>query len=400
MARKRGYKKKNKIKEDTNQITVKESTRNQSKQSNGKASSSRDCYCMCDLIYPFTFLFFFYYFHFSFILFLLFQVFWDYENCPCPMSAKVSGLIKEVKTTIDDTLGRTLSKRINLYAPMHRVHDKTRGDLIDCGVILMDVATKRKQESVDKRIIADIGIWAADLAFAGLFLFIYLFIFCFIFQTLFFVLPNLRGLGVVGLFLFGFYFCFCEYIQTHPNINNNSGEIGIIALISGDSDFGYILSQLRDRSYISKILLFTSSNAKDSLTIHGDFVYRMFFPLSGRDNPFSLQNQELIESRSFIRARDDEEYVEQNSRREEYYGKNDNYYENRGYYRSGGKNRSHYHSNQQRGFSNAGHGHQSHGPQRRTQIDLVKVRGEIKTRSHSPDRYLLNLFFVVLFYQN
>ena len=109
------------------------------------------------------------------------KVFWDYENCPCPMSAKVSSLIKEIKQTIDDTLGQTLTKKINLYAPMNRVHDKTRGDLLDCGVVLMDVATKRKQESVDKRIIADIGLWAADLAFASLVndSFLCCFFFCF-----------------------------------------------------------------------------------------------------------------------------------------------------------------------------------------------------------------------------
>jgi len=95
----------------------------------------------------------------------------------------------------------------------------------------MDVATKNKLESVDKRIIADIGVFAADLA--------------------------------------------------------HSNEVGIIVLISGDSDFGYILSRLRDRSYISKILLFTQQHTRNTLDMHADKVFRVFFPLSSNDNPFS-----------------------------------------------------------------------------------------------------------------
>ena len=47
---------------------------------------------------------------------------------------------------------------------MQRLHQKTREDATDLGILMMDVASKRKQESVDKRIIADIGIFAADLA--------------------------------------------------------------------------------------------------------------------------------------------------------------------------------------------------------------------------------------------
>ena len=35
---------------------------------------------------------------------------------------------------------------------------KKREDFSDSGVLLMDVASKSKQESVDKRIIADIGL--------------------------------------------------------------------------------------------------------------------------------------------------------------------------------------------------------------------------------------------------
>jgi len=158
-------------------------------------------------------------------------VFWDYENCPCPMSTRVSDLVKLIKDTVDNYLEKKLTKRIQLYASINRLHHNTRADFLDSGVLLMDVATKNKLESVDKRIIADIGVFAADLA--------------------------------------------------------HSNEVGIIVLISGDSDFGYILSRLRDRSYISKILLFTQQHTRNTLDMHADKVFRVFFPLSSNDNPFS-----------------------------------------------------------------------------------------------------------------
>ena len=75
--------------------------------------------------------------------------------------------MKRIKDALDINLREKLTKRILLYGRADQLHPKTREELTDCGVQVMDVPSKRKQESVDKRIIADIGLLAADLANAG-----------------------------------------------------------------------------------------------------------------------------------------------------------------------------------------------------------------------------------------
>lgn len=117
---------------------------------------------------------------------------------------------------------------------MNRIHEKVRSDCTDLGLLMMDVPSKRKQESVDKRIIADIGLCAADLA--------------------------------------------------------QSTDTGILVLISGDSDYGYILSRLRNRSYIKHILVFGNNLTKDTLKMHADKFFSLFYYLSPFENPFSMQN--------------------------------------------------------------------------------------------------------------
>merc|ERR1711933_427300 len=75
-------------------------------------------------------------------------VFWDYENCPCPMSTKMAQLTFDIKRRLDPFLGKKVNKRIQLYCPMQRLHEKTRTNASDLGILMMDVASKRKQESV------------------------------------------------------------------------------------------------------------------------------------------------------------------------------------------------------------------------------------------------------------
>eukprot|EP00486_Rosalina_sp_Unknown_P004599 CAMPEP_0201574894 /NCGR_PEP_ID=MMETSP0190_2-20130828/19688_1 /ASSEMBLY_ACC=CAM_ASM_000263 /TAXON_ID=37353 /ORGANISM="Rosalina sp." /LENGTH=462 /DNA_ID=CAMNT_0048003783 /DNA_START=180 /DNA_END=1569 /DNA_ORIENTATION=- len=168
-------------------------------------------------------------------------VFWDYENCPCPMSTKIATLTYDIKRRIDHFLGKKLNKRIQLYCPMQRLHQKTRENATDLGVLMMDVASKRKQESVDKRIIADIGLFAAELA------------------------------------------------------ESKGNDIGHIVLVSGDSDYGYILARLRDKSYIGKVILFINDYTKETLTQHADFTHCLFSSnLARKENPFSDYNQRKI----------------------------------------------------------------------------------------------------------
>ncbi|ETO03820.1 hypothetical protein RFI_33582, partial [Reticulomyxa filosa] len=130
---------------------------------------------------------------------------------------------------------------ILLYCAADRLHLKSREDLTDSGVRVMDVPTKRKQESVDKQIIADIALHAADLA--------------------------------------------------------ERRQSGAICLISDDSDFGYVLSRLRNRPQINRIILITKTGRiKESLTAHVDFVIQTFQHLNYFENPFSERNQRYLTS--------------------------------------------------------------------------------------------------------
>ena len=124
---------------------------------------------------------------------------------------------------------------------MNKLHPKRRENATDLGILMMDVASKRKQESVDKRIIADIGLFAAELA------------------------------------------------------ESKGNDIGHIVLVSGDSDYGYILARLRDKSYIGKVMLFINDYTKETLKHHADYTYVLFDAnLSRKDNPFSEYNQRKI----------------------------------------------------------------------------------------------------------
>ena len=37
-------------------------------------------------------------------------VFWDYENCPCPMSTKIGTVVYDIKRKIDHFLGKKVNK--------------------------------------------------------------------------------------------------------------------------------------------------------------------------------------------------------------------------------------------------------------------------------------------------
>ena len=126
---------------------------------------------------------------------------------------------------------------------MQRLHQRTRENATDLGILTMDVASKRKQESVDKRIIADIGLFACDLA------------------------------------------------------ETNGNEIGHIVLVSGDSDYGYVLARLKDKPYIDKIMIFMNDFTKETLIQHADYTHCLFHSnLSDAENPFSKYNQRKIPS--------------------------------------------------------------------------------------------------------
>ena len=123
---------------------------------------------------------------------------------------------------------------MNIWCNPKRLHQRTRENASDLGILMMDVASKRKQESVDKRIIADIGLFAAEWA------------------------------------------------------ESKGNDIG-------DSDYGYILARLRDKAYIGKIIIFINDYTKETLIQHADFTHCLFQSnLTRKENPFSDFNQRKI----------------------------------------------------------------------------------------------------------
>jgi len=119
-----------------------------------------------------------------------------------------------------------LNKDVRLYAPSHLIRCKRK--LEECGVQVIDVVTDKK-ERIDKRIIAHIGLFAADMAYEH--------------------------------------------------------KRGVIALVSKDSDYCYMLSRLSGRTYISKILIFTSDEG-DTLNLCADKVFPIVIPNPKPNNRF------------------------------------------------------------------------------------------------------------------
>ena len=66
-------------------------------------------------------------------------------------------------------------------------------------------------------------------------------------------------------------------------------------MVSGDSDYGYVLSRVRDRKYVGKIIMFINEYTKETLTCHADKTFCIFQSnLTRKENPFSEHNQRKI----------------------------------------------------------------------------------------------------------
>ena len=138
-------------------------------------------------------------------------VYWDYENCPIPFSVKVNAIKKHIESKICESLNRDkLPIDIKCYLPPpnnHHVHvsRKTKEEMQHCGIEIYQIPSL-KREAVDKRIIADIAL---DL-----------------------------------------------YEWKGKSINS-------IALISGDKDYSYLLSKIKNKPEIKKSFLFIFEHSQE-----------------------------------------------------------------------------------------------------------------------------------------
>jgi len=148
------------------------------------------------------------------------HVFWDYENCPKPSDRK----FEEAYVAIRDTLESiNLSMRgLNIYCDEEVMEKGSRQTLNDLGCSVINpskiIGSTKKKETSDLRIAVDISMYAFD------------------------------------------------------NVCNP--DKCAIVLITSDSDFGHLLSQMRSRSF--DIVLICAKGVPERLTVHAMRCIRMY----------------------------------------------------------------------------------------------------------------------------
>lgn len=148
------------------------------------------------------------------------HVFWDYENCQKPIDKTFEETYVAVRDTLEDI---NFSMRgLNIYgdeALMERGGRQTLNDL-GCSVVNPSkvVGNIKKKETSDIRIAVDISMYAFD--------------------------------------------------------NASNPEKCAIVLVTSDSDFGHLLSQMRSRSF--EIILICTKSAPERLTVHANRCIRMY----------------------------------------------------------------------------------------------------------------------------
>ena len=148
------------------------------------------------------------------------HVFWDYENCQKPSDKK----FEEAYVAIRDTLESiNLSMRgLNIYCDEDLMERGSRQTLNDLGCSVINpskvVGSTKKKDTSDLRIAVDISMYAFD--------------------------------------------------------NASCPEKCAIVLITSDSDFGHLLSQMRSRSF--EIILICARGAPERLTVHAKRCIRIY----------------------------------------------------------------------------------------------------------------------------
>lgn len=148
------------------------------------------------------------------------HVFWDYENCQKPTDKKFEEAYVAVRDTLESI---NLSMRgLNIYCDENLMERGSRQTLNDLGCSVINpsklVGSIKKKETSDLRIAVDISMYAFD--------------------------------------------------------NANNPENCAIVLITSDSDFGHLLSQMRSRSF--EIILICAKGAPERLTVHANRCIRIY----------------------------------------------------------------------------------------------------------------------------
>merc|ERR1719461_973713 len=152
------------------------------------------------------------------------KIFWDFENCPLSTYSGGCNSLplfnNDIQNKIDSVLNKKLGKNFVLYTPMTLISQQMQEDAIDLNIRIQPVVCHRKQESVDKVIIADIGCFASECAW--------------------------------------------------------NRRIGHIVLISGDRDYSHVLSSYANKPYIGKIILIHNEQTNPKLISVADHGFCLF----------------------------------------------------------------------------------------------------------------------------
>merc|ERR1719461_1099902 len=152
------------------------------------------------------------------------KIFWDFENCPLSTYSGGCNSLplfnNDIQNKIDSVLNKKLDKSFVLYTPMTLISQQMQEDAIDLNIRIQPVVCHRKQESVDKVIIADIGCFASECA--------------------------------------------------------SNRRVGHIVLISGDRDYSHVLSSYANKPYIGKIILIHNEQTNPKLISVADHGFCLF----------------------------------------------------------------------------------------------------------------------------
>merc|ERR1719461_1771162 len=152
------------------------------------------------------------------------KIFWDFENCPLSTYSGGCNSLplfnNDIQNKIDSVLNKKLGKNFVLYTPMTLISQQMQEDAIDLNIRIQPVVCHRKQESVDKVIIADIGCFASECAW--------------------------------------------------------NRRVGHIVLVSGDRDYSHVLSAYANKPYIGKIILIHNEQTNPKLISVADHGFGLF----------------------------------------------------------------------------------------------------------------------------
>lgn len=180
------------------------------------------------------------------------KVFWDYENCPKPKEYDFETVFSSIRNQLE-CLGLEI-RGYNIYCDESCLGSTGRQDLQDLGCAVINpskvVGSKRKQETVDFRMAIDISMFAVERA-------------------------------------------------QNPSTT-------CMVVITSDTDFGYLLGQLRNKGY--SIFLMYNKTVHSRLAVHAHRqlrLYDVYVSSSAEDDPVLPNHVDLKSLEEINMVRDD-----------------------------------------------------------------------------------------------